>query len=370
MSGAADVAVVLVHYRTPEVVPAAVSALQRSAEKAGLSAELLLVDNDGGDRAAFEALGLEVLGPGTNRGFAAGVNRGAAASRAPRIVLMNPDVVVARDCLGALCAALDDGAAAAGPRFFWDDEGRLLLPPLEPQSRRWQVASAAARLGPRWAHRARARWRRHARRHWLAAAPITSHALSGALLAVRRDAWCRVGPFDDGYRLYFEETDWLRRLRRAGLEARYVPAARARHRYGTSAAREPRSAAFFAASARRYRRKSYGPLFARGLETLEAFAARRGDAAPAQEPETMRAPPSWTLPAAASWVELSPLAVGFPAAGERLSRAADGRERERYELPRAVWDDLASGTYALAAVSDDGDELERHVFAVGGRGKS
>ena len=153
---------------------------------------------------------------------------------------MNPDVLVLPGCLPALLAALRAGAAVAGPRFYWDRGRRLLLPPAELRTRREELLRLLAGKRGGWAARARRRWRRHARRHWEAREPLPSHALSGSLLALRRSAWEAVGPFDEGFRLFFEETDWLLRARRQGLAGRYVPAAEAVHLYSQSAA--PRAA--------------------------------------------------------------------------------------------------------------------------------
>ena len=52
---------------------------------------------------------------------------------------------------------------------------------------------------------------------------------------IRRDAWEAVGGFDEGFRpVWFEDVDFLKRLRRAGYRVRYVPSAVARHRGGHS----------------------------------------------------------------------------------------------------------------------------------------
>ncbi len=317
------VAVILVHYRTPELAVRAVEALQDDARRSDLEIEGILIDNanDEAGRALLARLPFERIDPGANLGFAGGVNLGVARSRSETIVLMNPDVRVLPGCLGALVAALRSGAAVAGPRFYWDESRRLVLPPAEARGRASELLALLATRGEGWAARARRRWRRHARRHWEARQPLASHALSGSLLALTRAVWNRVGPFDDGFRLYFEETDWLRRAERLGLPARYVPAAEAIHLHGRSAVQEARSGAWFEESARRYRVRHYGRWFADLLETLDCRLPRRAAAAPGAIPRQGMDLTGFPFPL---WIEASPNPTGFPAAGERLTALPEG----------------------------------------------
>jgi GT2 family glycosyltransferase len=350
-----DLSVILVHYHTPLLAAEAVAALRTDVALSGLSAEWRLVDN-GSDEAGREVLStvaIERLDPGRNLGYAGAVNLGIERSTAELILIANPDVLVEAGCLGALCAALRAGAAIAGPRFFWDRTRRLLLPPAERRGRSDELLAVLAGRSPAWASRARRRWRRHARRHWEATETIPSHDLSGGLLLFSRQAFHQVGPFDDGFQLYFEETDWLLRARRLGLGAAYVPAAHAVHLYNQSAVREPRAAAWFEASAQRFRRRHHGRCFTSGLSRLGAAvpAVERPPEAPERALEL-----SAFSEQAPLWIELSPHRVGFPAAAERLSRAelwmppaelagaarfatatdGAGRELGRWTLPEAA----------------------------------
>lgn len=350
--------IVLVHYHTPALAASAVEALRRSVEAAGLApdaeVELLLVDNgsDEAGRALLESLPVQRIDPGTNLGYAGGVNLGVARSRGERIVLMNPDVLVLPGCVSALLAALDSGAAVAGPQSYWDRERRLLLPPAEPRSRRDEIASLLAGRSPRAAARARSRWRGHARRHWQARQPLPSWTLSGSLLAVRRDAWERAGPFDEGFPLFFEETDWLLRVRRRSLPAWYVPAAEAVHLHGRSAVAEPRSRQWFEESARRFRERWYGVWFADLLETLDRRLPRKPDPRP-DAPDAALDLSGFPHPL---WVEVSPNPAGFPAAAERLEAPAPGGWR----LPDEVVERIAGSEWAVQIVDDEGRELARY----------
>lgn len=356
MNGRSEVGVVLVHYRTPELVRPAVVAISTELARAGVRARIVLVDNgsDAPGRALWRGLPLQRIDPGDNVGYAGGVERGVAASRAPLLVAMNPDVIVRPGCLGLLLAELERGADAAGPRFEWDEAGRLLLPPTEERTRTAELLAALAPRHPAWTRRARRRWRRHAQRHWLADAPLASRSLSGALLAFRREAWSAIGPFDEGYRLYFEESDWLERLAAAGRRSVYVPAARAWHLYAQSSAAEPAAGAWFAAAAARFRHRRYGPRFAALLARIE-----RGAIATAAQPRALARP---ELPAAAlsgaTWLEIAPLPWGFPAAAERLAApAADWR------LATDAEQRLGPGDYHLRAVAADGSESPAWRYA-------
>jgi N-acetylglucosaminyl-diphospho-decaprenol L-rhamnosyltransferase len=365
-------AVILVHYHTPELAVAAVEALRADLAGTALEVEWLLIDNgsDARGRELLARLPVELIDPGSNLGYAGGVNLGMARSRSEMAVVMNPDVHVLPGCLPALLDCLHDEAAVAGPRFYWDCGRRLVQPPAEVRTRREELLRLLAGKSPWWAAQARRRWRWHARRHWEAREPLPSHALSGSLLALRRSAWEAVGPFDEGYRLYFEETDWLLRARRQGLAARYVPDAEAVHLYSRSASREPRAEAWFEESAQRFRSRHYGPRFVGLLQRLDRGsrgsggpAQPSGSAADAHTKEVSRASQSpltltgLELPKDRSayplWIEVSPNLVGFPAAAERLTEPPV----RPWKLPAEIEERLAGSELTVRVISEDGREL-------------
>lgn len=356
MSARVDLGIALVHYRTPELVRPAIDALVADAGRAALGLAIALVDNgsDAAGRELWRDLPVERIDPGANLGYAGGVHRALEAFAAPFWVAMNPDVVVRPGCLAALVAELERGAAAAGPLFEWDEAGRILLPPTEQRTRRAELAAALARRGPARAAAARRRWRRHARRHWEAAGPLASRSLSGALLAFRADAWRATGGFDSGYRLYFEETDWLERLGAAGHRSVYVPGARAWHLYAQSSVTEPAVTGWFAEAAARFRARRYGRAFAALLARLERVETSRESAEPGARPEIDLSRGS----EGPVWVEIAATPWGFPAAAERVAAPAPA-----WSLPGDAWDRLAPGTYWLRVVDGGGRESPPRAFA-------
>ena len=58
--------------------------------------------------------------------------------------------------------------------------------------------------------------------------------LAGASMMVRRRCSSRIGGLDETFFLYFEETEFCHRAKRAGFEVWYVPASRVAHIAGQS----------------------------------------------------------------------------------------------------------------------------------------
>lgn len=364
---AVELAVVLVHYHAPRTLAAAIEALERDLDAGHITAEWRLVDNGSttAERAELERLAKPLVEGGGNRGFAAGVNRGVASTTAGAVLLLNPDVMVFPGCARALLDELARGAGAAAPKLYWDRDRRYLLPPGEERSRRWELLALAAKRWPRCAERARRRSRRDARRHWEARGSLESRRLSGAAIAISRAAWSRVGPFDEGYRLYFEETDWLLRLEAAGLGARQAAGAEAVHGFAHSTKDEPHAGIWFEESARRFRARHYGGWFA-GLHDRLARALgdpRRGAGSP---PPCRDGELASALAGVAAdrelWLELSPNREGFPAAGERVR----GRDLAAWRPPFALMRASGLPGMSLCATTDQGRELGRWWIEAGG----
>jgi Predicted glycosyltransferases len=129
------------------------------------------------------------------------------------------------------------------------------LPPAEIPGR-WQLLDRV--VGSRLPVWARLRDRRRAKGRmlfWSLEKTTPVRALSGAVMAIRASAFDAAGGFDEGYPLYFEEHDFLRRVTGRIL---YVPESRVRHLYNQSAGGSSEAAAFFAISEERFLRRWTG----------------------------------------------------------------------------------------------------------------
>jgi len=355
-----DLSFVTVGFGSSGVLARALASLRREAASAGLRVEVVVVDHTGndGERQRLEALSPDQLVSADNRGYAAGLNRGLALATGARVMVGNPDIELERGALEALLAGLD-AFDIVGPQFTL---GELLLPPADVQRplaewrRRRAAHSEPARRALLGAEMERCR------RVWEATAPVPVPALSGALLLFERGVAARVGSWDEGYFLFFEETDWLRRARRAGSRLAVVPAARVLHRWGHAAdARDPAIAAHFAQSRRRFYRRHFG-VFGRWLTA---------DGPPLERRDWPPLPPPPELPAIEGWWLVSPSTSGLPAAGARLPR-----ERLHLALTRlpelspalasptvTAWDDTRGwlGTFAFHAEPAGGEPGGRAV---------
>ena len=264
------ISAVVVSYRSGARAARALETLRRDAAASELSLETIAVVNslDAGEARALESAADRVLVPGRNLGYAGGLNAGLLAASGEVLVLSNPDVLVRPGALLALAGAARSGLAAAGPAFFLDEGETIHMPPAEEPH---PFALARRRLAG-----TPAAFRRGLRRAMQAADEAAGggtravRAMSGALVAVSRETLERAGPFDEGYALYYEENDWQRRLRKLGGALLRVGAARVVHAYNQSARLEPRAAAWFAASERRYFTTHFG---ARGAAALDALAS-------------------------------------------------------------------------------------------------
>ena len=301
-----EVSLVLVSYRSSAQIPAAVGSFRVEADRIGARPEVVIVDHseDAGEEARLRGLAPDLLLVRPNRGYAAGVNAGVAAAGAPTVLTGNPDVAFQPGSLAALLGALDEGWDIVGPQLVL---GGFLFPPSDVQTPGEQFARFLA-------SRSRGAWRRHLRRElvrwrrvWDSATPVGVPALSGALLGFSRSTFARLGPWDEGYFLYFEETDWLRRAARAGLRAAVVPRALVAHQWAHAA--DPGAlVGVFLASRRRFLGRHFG---VRG-RLAAALPAPAAGGRLAELPE-----PAPTVPGSDVLWLLSPSLLGFPAAGIR-----------------------------------------------------
>jgi len=210
-----------------------------------LTAEVIVADNASRDgtadlvRERFEAVTL--LETGANLGFARATNLALARARGRKLLLLNPDTVCPPGSLRDLCDALDrlPDAVAIGPNLTDHDHADAASWGDFPRCRHhWQavIDPRSAWLPRRWRGAGLGRTRAQAlatpRRRDPHTGAVAVDYVKGACLLTTREAWERVGPLDEQFFLYFEETDWCRRARAVGGRVYLCPDVSVQHLEG------------------------------------------------------------------------------------------------------------------------------------------
>jgi N-acetylglucosaminyl-diphospho-decaprenol L-rhamnosyltransferase len=232
---APDLSVIVVNYHSAELT---VQALERVARSAGtVLTEEIVVDAGSSD----QDLSLlrerrpraRILELGANRGFAAGNNAGISLARGRHLLLINPDAFAEDDAVEALVRHLDrhrrvgllaplllkaDGSPQDNAHRRFPNLLTLFVDFCTPLA----FLVRGSRVDPH-----------HVPRRTLTGPRPIAHA-NGAAMAVRAQAAAATGPLDEGFFLYYEETEWQRRMAAAGWERAVLPSARFTHIGGSS----------------------------------------------------------------------------------------------------------------------------------------
>ena len=227
----------------------------------GVAAEVIVVDNASADGSA-DAVGAEfpqvvLIRNPDNAGFGAANNLAMKQAKGDVFLLLNSDAFLSSGALPAMLKVLDEqpDVGLAGPRLLNADGSlqrscyRFPSPGVAWREALWisAVAPGASFLGDL--------------RGWPHDKPYHPEWVIGACMMVRRSVYEAVGGFDSKFFMYAEETDWQKRIRAAGWEIAFTPAAQVTHLGGTSGADDkPKINAYFFSSGDYYYRKHHGPL--------------------------------------------------------------------------------------------------------------
>jgi GT2 family glycosyltransferase len=209
-----ELGVVVLGYGPPD---AAASLADRLVAEGVAPDRILVVHNGAAPGAPWPGReDVEVLRPGANLGYAGGMNLGVERrlERGDRFVLLlTHDARFEPGAIAALheTAARHPDVGVLGPRL--DDP------------RRGVVFSFGMRIGPTGGTH-------HEHEPPPAGDVAPCDAVDGSFMLVRAEAFARAGRFDERYFMYFEETDFALRVRRAGLGVAVAPHVRAEQEGG------------------------------------------------------------------------------------------------------------------------------------------
>jgi GT2 family glycosyltransferase len=232
---AIDVSVVIVNWNTRALLLDVIESLYKTTTRTSM--EIIVVDNDsqdGSSEALREAYPeITLIQNNDNLGFAKANNIGFAVARGRAYCLVNTDVIVLDGAIDKLWEYLlaHPEVALVGPRQLNGEnqtrQNVRRFPDLRNAAGDYLWLKKVGLLPGR------------ALKPASYSSTHPAEVLSGGFLMVRREAVDQVGPLDEDYFFYGEDTDWARRFHDAGWGIVYHPEAEVIHFGGGSTAAYP-----------------------------------------------------------------------------------------------------------------------------------
>lgn len=241
MTTAAGVSVVIPTHDTRALTLACLRSLAASDP---LRAREIIVVDDGSTDGTANAIrdaypDVRIIGHPSPRGFSAAANAGLADARGAVFWLLNSDTEVAPDAVRRIDEAFArDPTLGIASAQLWNPDGSPQWSGGPTPGVAWlflQSSGGGAILGHLPGFR-RAR-------------PLASTAdrsvgwVAGAAMAIRREAWIAVGPFDESFQVYAQDLDLSVRARASGWAVRVLADCRVLHHRGQTIAALPGAAA-------------------------------------------------------------------------------------------------------------------------------
>lgn len=210
--------IIIVNYNTGELLARCISSVEKSSPR--LPYEVIILDNASTDESVK---GIKNIKNKTNMGFAKAVNQGIKLAEGGYMLLLNPDTEVEKGALAKMVefAQKTDDAGVIGARLLNPDgsvqSSVLRFPTL---GRAFQEFWLGKKVYSKYIPDGKE--------------PTEVDAVVGAAFLITPEARRRVGLMDERYFMYFEDLDYCRRVKRAGLKVYYLPSARVVHYHGVS----------------------------------------------------------------------------------------------------------------------------------------
>ncbi len=218
-----DVAVIIVTWNCRAFASQCLRSL--TAEPSAHRFHIVVVDNNSDDgtvdviRSEFPEV--TVHANTDNVGFAAANNQAIRSTESSYVLLLNPDTETSPRAVDALAGFLDADASvwAVGPTIV-NADGTLQRSGVRFPGN-WNILCETLFLDRLFPYSRL--FGSHTERYRDPAVPRPVDYVQGSCLMVRRDGIRQVGLLDEEFFMYFEETDWCFRMKRAGGKVCYVP---------------------------------------------------------------------------------------------------------------------------------------------------
>ena len=225
-----NLSIIIVNYNTRDLLQDCLKSIYVPYPKPYVF-EVIVVDNGSTDGSlqsinSLKWPNLRVITNKKNEGFAKAVNQGIRQSIGKNILLLNSDIVVKKDALVKLLAFVENHpqAGLVGGRLLNSDglpQGScFFLPTLWRVVKEFWLGNKGFSVVKKYVPKGKG--------------PSEVEAVTGAVFLIPGKILAKVGFFDERYFMYFEDLDYCRRVRQAGLKVYYLPQAEFIHTHGAS----------------------------------------------------------------------------------------------------------------------------------------
>lgn len=232
-----EIVISIINYKTADMTLACVRSVLDDLH--GIDAEIVIVDNASGDGSVdvidrwikdeAPSTPVHLVQSATNSGFSGGHNQGISTVKAEFYLILNSDALIHTGFFDALLKA-----AKAAPKAGLTSPS-ILSGAGTPEVGSFRFHSPlseflrGAQTGP---------ITKLLSRHVVALQPPVNPKVvewvSFACVLLRADMIAQIGPMDEGYFLYFEDSEYCLRARRAGWDITHAPDAKVMHYEGGS----------------------------------------------------------------------------------------------------------------------------------------
>lgn len=231
-----DLSIVIVEWNTIDLLRDCLRSVYDNC--GGIDIEVIVVDNASvdGSPEMVEAEFPQVIQIRNtdNRGFAAANNQGFELCTGRHILLLNSDTYVLGNVLKQSVSYLDanPNVGAMGCRVLNPDRTMQRTCSMWPRLLDLFFMSSGL-----WKLKRPRVFGRYQMTHWQRNTERDVEVISGCYLMLRRSVLEQVGPLDEDFFFFGEETDWCRRMRDAGWRLMFAPVGEIVH-YGSASARK------------------------------------------------------------------------------------------------------------------------------------
>ena len=231
-----DLSIIIVSYNTKELLRRCLESIiesHKATKPQSHKVEIVVVDN-GSDynikyqisniKKRYKKSKVRLIQNKENLGFAKANNQGIRKAKGKYVLLLNSDTKVKSGALSGLVefARKHPEAGAIGPQLINTDGS------VQPSVYHFPTIWRAIKeywLGQKEAYEKYAP---------AGNKPVEAGAVVGAAMLIPKKVFSQIGFLDERYFMYFEDLDFCRRVKRAGLKIFYLPAVEIIHHHGAS----------------------------------------------------------------------------------------------------------------------------------------